>query len=173
MAAIARPLDEEAVSRWDGDGGSQPAPATAAVRPDVNQFLRDMRLDDVAEARDGDVSFPLGILWPYTADLRRVRAEYDAALGSPTGELLAALATLHGRIAFAPGGAGRAVADVYNDVKDALGGWRADNVATRVCSRCRKEFPLPEDARPTPPGEWWLCPPCHDRLIGSGSRASS
>ena len=126
MAAIARPLDEEAVSRWDGDGGSQPAPATAAVRPDADRFLRDVGLHDVAEVREGDVSFPLGILWPYTADLRRVRAEYDAALGSPTSGLLAALATLYERIAFAPGTAGLAVADVYNDVKDALGARRTD-----------------------------------------------
>ena len=115
MAAIASPPDEDAVSRWDGDGGSQPLRPTAA-RPDAQQFLRFIRLESVAEVRDGDVSFPLGILWPYTSDLRHVRDEYDAASDGSTGALMASIATLYERIAFAPGAGGRGGADAYHEM---------------------------------------------------------
>jgi hypothetical protein len=37
---------------------------------------------------------------------------------------------------------------------------------TRQCGRCRKSFPsdptLPLSVRL----DWWLCPPCHDTLLG-------
>jgi hypothetical protein len=37
---------------------------------------------------------------------------------------------------------------------------------TRQCGRCRKSFPsdptLPLSVRL----DWWLCPPCHEALLG-------
>ena len=109
MAVVPSPSDDEALARWDGDGGSLQAPLPARVRGrDAERFLRFIRLTGVAEVRDGEVSFPPGILWPYTSDLRRVRAAFDDAHDAPTGALLAAIATLYERIAFAPGCAGRA-----------------------------------------------------------------
>ena len=93
---------------------------TSADRDDAVGFLRFMRLTDAAEIRDGEVSFRLGILWPYTADLRRVRAAYDDSAGVASAPLLAAIATLHERIAFAPGHTGRDVGLVHTDVRAAL-----------------------------------------------------
>ena len=66
------------------------------------------------------MSFPLGILWPYTVDLRRVRAAYDAAGGEASESLLAAIKALLDRVAFAPGSVGRDLADVYSGVHAAL-----------------------------------------------------
>jgi hypothetical protein len=40
----------------------------------------------------------------------------------------------------------------------------------RCCSRCRGLFPETDASRPVRAGEWWLCAPCHDTLIGPGSR---
>ena len=47
------------------------------------------------------------------------------------------------------------------------------NEQTRLCSRCRQPFPRVRAVRPGQPEEWWLCPPCHARLIGKGSRPGS
>lgn len=44
---------------------------------------------------------------------------------------------------------------------------------TRVCSRCRNRFPAVTAPRPGQPEEWWLCPPCHDKLIGTRSKPRS
>jgi len=45
-----------------------------------------------------------------------------------------------------------------------------DEERPRQCGRCRLFFDgdpaLPPDAKP----EWWICPPCHEILLGSGSR---
>lgn len=170
MPVSASSPDEEAVSRWDGEGGSQPAAPALPPGRDPQQFLRLIGLANHAEVRDGEVSFPPGILWPYTSDLRRVRDEYDAARNVSTVGLLAAIATLYERIAFAPGGAGGEVADAYNDVKDAPDALGSHGGATRLCSRCRRRFPAPVPQHPDRPEEWWLCAPCHDGLIGKGAR---
>jgi hypothetical protein len=45
--------------------------------------------------------------------------------------------------------------------------------AVHVCSRCRLTFPVEPGERPFGPTEWWLCGPCHDKLIGPRSRAAS
>lgn len=172
MVVTASSSEEDPVSRWDGDGGSQPAPAVPARR-DPRAFLRFVRLDTIADVREGAVEFPLGILWPYTADLRRVQAEFDAEGGAPTRPLLSAMATLYERIAFAPGRAGRNVADAYVEVKASLDAGALDGTPTKRCSRCRKEFPALAPPVRDQPEPWWLCPPCHDRLIGRGSKAGS
>lgn len=39
---------------------------------------------------------------------------------------------------------------------------------TRQCGRCRKLFAADPDVEPTALDEWWLCPPCHDALLGNG-----
>jgi len=39
----------------------------------------------------------------------------------------------------------------------------------RYCSRCRQLFPVTDASRHVREGEWWLCAPCHDKLIGPGS----
>jgi hypothetical protein len=44
---------------------------------------------------------------------------------------------------------------------------------TRRCSRCRLDFPIDREAAPGQRAEWWLCAPCHDKLIGKGSRTTS
>ena len=88
-------------------------------------------LSDVAQIRDGEASFPLGILYPYTGDLRRVCSAYEAlsresANGSPQfvgdttpagATLLESIAALHRRIAFAPGSAGANVAAAYRQAE--------------------------------------------------------
>lgn len=42
--------------------------------------------------------------------------------------------------------------------------------ASRLCGRCRKAF----DRDPTDPHAtdtaWWLCPPCHEALVGGVGR---
>lgn len=121
MAAIASPFDDEALARWDDDVGSAPA-GVAAVgnRDSAEAFLRFIRLTGVAEVWDGALSFPLGILWPYTADLRRVRAAYDAAGGDASVSLLGAIKALLDRVSLAPGPAGRDLADVYSGVHAAF-----------------------------------------------------
>jgi hypothetical protein len=177
MAVVPPPASEEALARWDGDGGSMAAPVrsqrrTRSIR-DAERFLRFIRLTGVAEVRDGDVSFPPGILWPYTSDLRRVRAAFDAAGGGSTVALLEEMATLHERIAFAPGGAGSDVADAYNATRAVLDARGSATEPTRRCSRCRKDFAAPSTPPPGLPEQWWLCPPCHDKLVGKASRPTS
>ena len=115
---------------------------SAATTTDVIRFLG---LSDVADTTTGQASFPLGILYPYSQDLRRVCACYDdladedpgtaAALLGGTGgapgalpdpkartaeSLLAAIATLHRCIVFAPGPAGASVAAAYRRASDTL-----------------------------------------------------
>jgi hypothetical protein len=41
--------------------------------------------------------------------------------------------------------------------------------AGRQCGRCRKTFGADETAHPTALQEWWLCPPCHEALLGSSA----
>jgi hypothetical protein len=41
-------------------------------------------------------------------------------------------------------------------------------VAGRQCGRCRKTFGVDPTAHPTARQEWWLCPPCHEALLGTG-----
>jgi hypothetical protein len=95
---------------------------------------------------DGDVpSFPLGVLYPYSRDLQRVCTCYDAVcrdcpdvasalVGDDRGaratlspeqaasvsSYLHAIATLHSRIAFAPGRGGESVAAAYRRAHDAM-----------------------------------------------------
>ena len=95
---------------------------------------------------DGDApSFPLGVLYPYSHDLQRVCACYDALcrncpdaaailVGDSPGRLaalsleqakavssyLSSIATLHSRIAFAPGVGGASVGAAYRLTKDAI-----------------------------------------------------
>jgi hypothetical protein len=40
--------------------------------------------------------------------------------------------------------------------------------AGRQCGRCRKTFEVDPTAHPTARQEWWLCPPCHEALLGTG-----
>jgi hypothetical protein len=40
---------------------------------------------------------------------------------------------------------------------------------TRKCSRCRGVFPADPSLLHTGEYAWWLCDPCHDALLGSGS----
>jgi hypothetical protein len=114
---------------------------SSAVAPEVVGFLG---LSDIAEIAGGvDASFPLGVLYPYSRDLQRVCSCYDdlchespdtaaSLLGgapcslppppTPTvAAFLAAIATLHSRIAFAPGRAGASVAAAYRRASDAVG----------------------------------------------------
>ena len=37
------------------------------------------------------------------------------------------------------------------------------------CGRCRRYFPLEDGADPASQAKWWLCPPCHEALLGKGS----
>jgi hypothetical protein len=36
----------------------------------------------------------------------------------------------------------------------------------RRCSRCRAVFPGVEERNAAGHVVWWLCPPCHERLLG-------
>lgn len=103
----------------------------------ANHVVHFLGLSDVTRVIDGEASFPLGILYPYTIDLQRVCAAYEAMThdapersgGAPpaqyTDELtparaafLTSIAALHSRIAFAPGSAGASVAAAYRQVRD-------------------------------------------------------
>lgn len=108
MTAVASPSDKDV--RAHPDGGQEGA----------ERFVRFIGLGGVAEIHDDEVSFPLGVLWPYTDDLRRVRTAFAEAGGVASSALLAAIAMLYQKIAFAPGSAGRAVADAYDKTKQAL-----------------------------------------------------
>ena len=102
-------------------------------------------LADLAHVAGDKASFPLGVLYPYSSDLQRVCTRYDALyraspavasllLGASTEAraplpadragaataFLASIATLHSRIAFAPGGAGASVGAAYCMAGDAL-----------------------------------------------------
>ena len=44
-----------------------------------------------------------------------------------------------------------------------------DGAATmRQCGRCRRSFPFDSDEDPSSEPKWWLCPPCHETLLGKG-----
>jgi hypothetical protein len=111
----------------------------------TTRVVRFLGLSDLATA-DGDApSFPLGLLYPYSRDLQRVCACYDALcracpeaasmlVGDGPGVLaalsleqaqavtsyLSSIATLHGRIAFAPGRGGESVGAAYRLTRDAI-----------------------------------------------------
>lgn len=42
-----------------------------------------------------------------------------------------------------------------------------ESVPPRQCGRCRLTFPGDPTLAPLGRG-WWLCPPCHDALLGKG-----
>lgn len=45
-----------------------------------------------------------------------------------------------------------------------------DNASRRQCGRCRQFFASEPAVHPAAIQEWWLCEPCHDKLMGT-SRA--
>ncbi len=121
-----------------------PAPATAA---DFSALVEFLGLSDFVDPTTAQVSFPLGVLYPYTADLRRVCDRFaDASAAFPAvtplllgrlprpgeggldepGEAtavsryLAAVKILKGRIDFAPGGVGIAVGQAYSEATKAV-----------------------------------------------------
>ena len=54
--------------------------------------------------------------------------------------------------------------------------WRCDEIAAAVpaprqCGRCRGMFPGDPTLSAGLDNGWWVCPPCHDRLIGPGAMA--
>ncbi len=42
-----------------------------------------------------------------------------------------------------------------------------ESVPPRQCGRCRLTFPGDPTVDPFA-RDWWLCPPCHDALLGKG-----
>jgi hypothetical protein len=104
---------------------------SAAASSVVVGLLGLLGLGDSAQVVDGEASFPLGLLYPYTKALRRVCSSYDAlcrdypdtqsvlagtagpaaepgpergqARASAVAGFLASVASLHNQIAFAPG----------------------------------------------------------------------
>ena len=108
----------------------------------ARQVVRFLGLADLTQIDNDEASFPPGLLYPYTRDLRRVCSSYDSmwraspetaqiVLGQIPGAqpdeqapavtgFLAAVATLHSQIAFAPLAAGASVAAAYRRVADAL-----------------------------------------------------
>ena len=42
-----------------------------------------------------------------------------------------------------------------------------ESVPSRQCGRCRLTFPGDPTLGPFE-RDWWLCPPCHDALLGKG-----
>jgi hypothetical protein len=100
--------------------------------------VRSLGLADLTETVGGAPAFPVGVLYPYSLDIQRVCRCYDAlsaaspaaasvALGerveglgvlnaeasNAVAKYLASVATLHSRIAFAPGNAGASVGAAY------------------------------------------------------------
>jgi hypothetical protein len=119
-----------------------PAPDT-----DFGPLVEFLGLTDFVDDRTGPPSFPLGVLYPYSTDLRRVCDRYAEAVaadpaampllvgrGAPTGgsgldepaaaaavaRYLSAIKTLQGRIDFAPGGVGIAVGGAYRQATKAV-----------------------------------------------------
>ena len=39
---------------------------------------------------------------------------------------------------------------------------------TQQCGRCRRFFPIDGSVDPEAQQQWWLCPPCHEALLGKG-----
>lgn len=101
-------------------------------------------LTDVVESVDGEVRFPLGVLYPYSRDLQRVCVSYDAMCtevpdagammqgtsaqvrprsagqAKAVDDFLASIATLQTRIEFAPGAPGARVRAAYTRARQAL-----------------------------------------------------
>ena len=42
-----------------------------------------------------------------------------------------------------------------------------DGPETRQCGRCRQFFPVDDKPLEVDHPSWWLCPACHEKLIGS------
>jgi hypothetical protein len=42
-----------------------------------------------------------------------------------------------------------------------------DAAPTRLCGRCRRSFAFDDSTDPGP--TWWLCPPCHEALLGKAT----
>jgi hypothetical protein len=113
--------------------------SAVATTAEVVDFLG---LSEAARiADDGEASFPVGVLYPYSRDLQRVCSCYDTlhhnspaaatillteAVGPAVAQspavvaFLASIATLYSRIAFAPGPAGASVGAAYRRVADGL-----------------------------------------------------
>ena len=41
-----------------------------------------------------------------------------------------------------------------------------DPVNTRICGRCRAQFPAEPEQDVRTLHDWWLCGPCHEALMG-------
>jgi hypothetical protein len=120
-----------------------PAPTETDFRPLI-EFLG---LADFADETAEWTSFPLGVLYPYSADLRRVCDRYAEAVAAfpatrpllvgiaprtgrsgldepgaagAVARYLASIKTLQGRIDFAPGGVGIAVGLAYREATKAV-----------------------------------------------------
>ena len=99
--------------------------SAASPALDARGVVRFLGLSDVVDIRDGAASFPPGTLYPYSGDLRRVCAAFGAVSASGDSSkvdaLLASIATLHERIAFAPGSSAASVAVAYDAVRKSRG----------------------------------------------------
>jgi hypothetical protein len=115
----------------------------------VAPLIEFLGLTDFVDHTTERPSFPLGVLYPYTADLRRVCDRYtevseafpatvplllgasshgavvDEAAGDGVSRYLSSIKTLKGRIDFAPGGVGLAVGEAYRLASLAIRGSRA------------------------------------------------
>lgn len=49
----------------------------------------------------------------------------------------------------------------------------ADPPAERQCGRCRQFFASEANPNPAAGQDWWLCGPCHDKLMGTGARTGN
>ena len=134
-----------------GDGGSPPLPR-AALRGDTGTASASdavvglLGLSDLVESAGMDIpTFRLGLLYPYSGDLRDICTRFEAftsecpdaapiLLGQPTSgdarlsaaqfhaarQYLAAIGSLHERIAFAAGPAATGLERAYRTVGDAI-----------------------------------------------------
>jgi hypothetical protein len=122
------------------------APRSAAG---LDQLIEFLGLSDFVDPTAERPSFPLGVLYPYTADLRRVCDRYtevseafpaivplllgsaghgamvEEAAGDGVSRYLSSIKALKGRIDFAPGGVGLAVGEAYRLASLAVRGARA------------------------------------------------
>jgi len=46
-------------------------------------------------------------------------------------------------------------------------------VRERQCGRCQQKFPGDAALHASAQLGWWLCPPCHEKLLGHQGRAQS
>jgi hypothetical protein len=119
----------------------------APTETDFRALIEFLGLADFVDGTADWTAFPLGVLYPYSADLRRVCDRYaDAVVAYPaTGPLLvgivprhghsgldqpgaadavarylASIKTLQGRVDFAPGGVGIAIGRAYRDATKAV-----------------------------------------------------